>query len=218
VGIAGMYTTGTAQRGNMTANLWLLVMKSYTAPKQYLCRSDPNNTQVASPTTGNLYYNNFPTLGNFSYATALPWDTANNKIGFWKAIVDASTPLMADQPPKNGETIGTITIALNVVQTNPKQWNSQLHGGDGQSVGWSDAHASFERKPNIGYNNDNIWTNNAGSPTETGSAPAPTAFASGTSASTSGTVSSYSSGGAVQNWDIYMGPPRDKSGQTGALN
>ena len=113
-------------------------------------------------------------------------------------IVDASLPLMADQPPKNGETIGTITIALNVVQTNPKQWNSQLHGGEGQTVGWSDAHASFERRPDIGYSQDNIFTNNAGSPSQTGAAPAPTAFVSGTSASTSGTVSSYTSGGSTQ--------------------
>jgi prepilin-type N-terminal cleavage/methylation domain-containing protein len=210
--ISSLYQTpATNFIGNMSANLWILSMKGYTAPKQYLCKSDPTNTQVASPTISNNYYNSFPTVSNFSYASATPWVVSGAKQGFWKSIVDASTPLMADQPSMHGEVIGTITITLNAVQTNPKQWNSQIHGGDGQTVGWSDAHASFERRPDVGINNDNIWTNNGASgPSQTGSAPTYQNVAANAASGTTA-LTSYTNGGTPQNWDIYMSPARKAS-------
>jgi hypothetical protein len=153
------------------------------------------------------FYNNFPGVENISYAAAVPWDASGNKIGFWKAIVDASTPVMADQGPRNGDTIGGKPVVLRDVTS---RWSSLNHG-NGQVVGWSDAHAGFEMRSNIGYNNDNIWTHNEGSPSETGRAPiyGPGADKGATSRS----IRDYTSGGAIQNWDILMAPSRGTDGK-----
>jgi hypothetical protein len=206
-----IYQTG-ARRGSMSANLWLLVLKGYTGPKQYLCKSDPNFSTVASPSSGGSFYNDFPGVQNISYAAAIPWDNAGNKQGFWKSIVDASLPLMADAPPHNGDSVsgGTVRVegGVPVKQT---MWNSPIHGGEGQVVGWSDAHAGFERRPDIGYQDDNIWTQNGGTPSSTGRAPTygpPTS-----SGAYQRSISDYTSGGAPQNWDIYMAPARGADGR-----
>ena len=92
------YTCATPNnQGSTSASLWVLVLKSYTAPKQYLCKSDPNNTVVSPMTSGVNYFDNFGGVENMSYAMAIPWNVDLTKCGFWKNIVDATTPLMADQ-------------------------------------------------------------------------------------------------------------------------
>ncbi|HVT80761.1 MAG TPA: DUF4190 domain-containing protein, partial [Phycisphaerae bacterium] len=141
--LAEIYSAG-AQRGNLSANLWVLVLKGYTAPKQYLCKSDPNNSTVASPSSSGSYYNNFLGVQNFSYSTAIPWNSRGVKADFWRSIVDASLPLMADMAPHNGDSVSGGTVQVQTFASNPRLWNSPIHGGEGQTVGWSDAHAGFE--------------------------------------------------------------------------
>ena len=64
---------------------------------------------------------------------------------------------------------GSVTVSITVTQSNPKAWNSPIHGGDGQTVGYSDAHATFEKRPDVGSNNDCIWTTTGASgPNATG--------------------------------------------------
>lgn len=195
--ISGIYMKGE-QQGNMTANLWLLALKGYTAPRQYICPSDPANKVVAVTTSGGSYYNNFPGVENISYSMAVPWNAAGEKIGFWKSIVDAGLPLMADMAPQLSGNVNA---------------NSVFHNGEGQIVGWSDAHASFEKRPDIGYNRDNIWTTSGGS----GPSPAGTNTLYGAGAASGGTTGSnsgYVKGGESQNWDVIMAPARGADGKT----
>jgi prepilin-type N-terminal cleavage/methylation domain-containing protein len=216
--ITAIYNGATANlKSNVSANLWVLVLKGYTGPKQYLCKSDPNKSTVASPSSGGNFYTSFPTIDNFSYASAIPWDKTGNKLGLWKSIVDASLPLMADQPPVAGDTNGGVTVNLiGGVPSNPKAWNSPIHGGEGQVVGWSDAHAGFEKRPDIGYQNDNIWTTSAaagGAPSATGTKPSAAGdYAAIATAGAGATLTNYNSGGGAQNWDVYMGPARKQDG------
>jgi prepilin-type processing-associated H-X9-DG protein len=52
-----------------------------------------------------------------------------------------------DDPLRNSTTAWQIQIA-----------NSQPHGREGQNVLFGDGHASFEKRPDISYQNDNIYT------------------------------------------------------------
>ncbi len=54
-------------------------------------------------------------------------------------------------PIRNSTTAWQVQIA-----------NSQPHGREGQNVLYGDGHASFEKRPDIGYQNDNIYTQFAG--------------------------------------------------------
>jgi prepilin-type processing-associated H-X9-DG protein len=42
-----------------------------------------------------------------------------------------------------------------------RTWNSGNHEGDGQNVGFGDGHAEFCRRPDVGQDNDNIYTMSA---------------------------------------------------------
>ena len=203
--------------GNITANMWLLVLKNYTTPKQYLCKSDPNNSVASQTTTGTSYYQNFLSVENLSYGFACPWGADGSKLGFWSGKnLDSGCPLMADQGPHDGDTLsGSVTVNVKAAQSNPKAWNSPIHGGDGQNVGFGDAHAEWTRRPDCGQQSDTIWTNNAGG----GPATAATnTMANTTGVSTgqqTGTITAAYQGGSAGAWDICIVPVRGAGNNAG---
>lgn len=234
--ISGMYTSGgavsqTNQAGNVMACAWLLVLKNYTSPKQYLCKSDPVGSATAAnltSTNGNAFYQNFNSNSGgqqdftYSYSFAYPW-TTNGTIAaatpastgsWWRNTTDSSLPIMSDMAPLNGSgtnpTCSTPGTANGGVPSpggsaQPKAWNSPNHQREGQNVGFADGHAEFVRRADIGQNNDNIYTQN-GSNGAGGGTTAPPNI--GTAVSAQGSVAGANTyiGGASAPFDVVMCP------------
>lgn len=166
--LASYYTTSTPnQNGNVMACVWILVLKNYTSGKQYICKSDPfaSATPAQLTNTSSQYYTNFNTSDtSYSYSFAYPWASSTSTGGWWKNTVDSSLPIMSDMAPLNGSGSPTaLTVPDNLTGktwTSIKTANSANHQRDGQNVGFADGHAEFTRRPDIGQNNDNIWTQN----------------------------------------------------------
>ena len=236
--VSGMYTSGTGanqtqQGGNIMACAWLLVLKNYTSPKQYLCKSDPVGSATASnltSTQGNAFYNNFNSNTanqqdfTYSYSFAYPWTTAGTIAaatpastgGWWRNTTDSSLPLMSDMAPLNGSgnnpTAQTAGGANGAVPGNgPKAWNSPNHQRDGQNVGFADGHAEFTRRADIGQNNDDIFTQKG----QFGASSSTNPTNIGTAVSTVGNIGSTTYiGGSSAPFDVVMVPVANVS--TGA--
>jgi hypothetical protein len=188
---------------SVTQNMWLLALGGMVAPNQFICRSDPA-LSIPAPVidkTGN-YLTNFtdgtaPNDFAYSYSFAYPWTNTpaspNGNIGgWWKNTTDAGLPLMADMAPLNA----TGTPAATPGNGRDKNANSFNHQRDGQNVGYGDAHAEFNRLPNVGHNNDNIYAASKGAPSDTGTPP-------------SGNIPNIATGGTPGNWDICLVPAAD---------
>lgn len=167
-----MYQSNT-EDGDVAGCMWILVLKNQCTPKQFICKSDPAGSSVGAPVTSgaNLFVSNFtnppgsqaPDSG-LSYSIAYPWAGITNGQavvgGWWKNLTDSSLPLMADMAPAN-DTGSTpkANVTTNAANTGGnKQWNSGNHARDGQTVGYGDVHAAFEKSPTVGQSQDNIWT------------------------------------------------------------
>jgi prepilin-type N-terminal cleavage/methylation domain-containing protein/prepilin-type processing-associated H-X9-DG protein len=233
--VSAMYTTNgptTQQAGDVMACAWLLVLKNYTSPKQYLCKSDPVGSAVAASltNTSNSFFNNFnaTTAGQqdftYSYSFAYPWTTAGtistttpaSQGGWWRNTTDSSLPIMSDMAPQNGSgtnpTAQTPGVTGGATPSNgPKAWNSPNHQRDGQNVGFADGHAEFVRRADIGQNNDDIFTQNgtygAGGGT---TAPPNVGTAVAATGSTIGGAGTYS-GGSSAPFDVVMCPTANVS-------
>jgi prepilin-type N-terminal cleavage/methylation domain-containing protein len=203
--ISTMY--GSNSTGPIYQNLWLLVLKNQVAPKQFICKSDPVATANAAPQTNNNNYAvTFTSDGTtvdllrVSYSVAFMYNNTGAVGGWWKSVTDSTLPLIADMAPANGTVLNGVTVNTTNISGSPRSYNSNNHGGDGEVVGYSDVHANFERRPDVGGNADNIWTGNGtGGPSATG-----TATSAGSIGTGIGSVSSP--------WDTVLVPSATSNG------
>ncbi len=119
-----------------------------------------------------------------SYSIAYPWAggvVCNQPPSLWYSTNGATSqvPLVSDMAPVDGGTTGAvpgnsgadvydgpgmgmyqrITTTLPTANTyGPYIYNSGDHAGDGQNVGFGDAHVTWETSPYVGENGDNIFT------------------------------------------------------------
>jgi prepilin-type N-terminal cleavage/methylation domain-containing protein len=216
----------TAMSGNVMANVWILVLKNYTSPKQYICKSDPvaSSTPASLTDTGNKYWLTFNTTSgdpnnSYSYSFAYPWTAAATPTlgAWWHNTTDSSLPLMSDMAPKNAtgnnpivSTPGTTSGGLPTGGT--KAWNSSNHQREGENVGFGDGHAEFVRRADIGQNSDDIFTQNGSN--GAGSTTSPPNM--GSALGGSWTVTSGYTGGGSAPFDVVMVPIADAS--TGVRN
>ncbi len=138
---------------SLTASLYLLVKRDYTSSKQFMCKSDA----VVS-----LWQPGDPTLpwdfgggNNVSYGYHLPYDFDDGggpRSYLLTAASDPGLAVLADRGPT--EVVSNIEDELN---------NSILHQNEGQNVAFVDTHVKFEKKNNVGINNDPIYTCSTGS-------------------------------------------------------
>ncbi len=158
--VRSMYGGSGAQDGSPLGAVWLLVLKNYTLPKQYICKEDPYVTvsagEVGSASGG--WHVNFQSEQQLSYSFAYPYGKDGKVGAWWKQTEDSTLPLMSDMAPLNGTGKPVRVVAPGAVPTDSKTWNSGNHGGSGQNVGFADGHAEFVRRPDIGQGNDNIFT------------------------------------------------------------
>ncbi len=112
---------------------------------------------------------------SYSIAYPYPWEAHQNAgswgqspmPGQWWTTNGATTqvPLASDMAPVDdavGNTTGVylrITTTLPTANTyGPYIYNSGNHAGDGQNVGFGDAHVTWDISPYVGQNGDNIFT------------------------------------------------------------
>jgi len=166
--VAPVGTTGNLN-GAVTTDVFYMIGSGACGAKQFLCKSDPANTNTsANPTsqTGpgpngypgyNPTYFVNPSAGqdnNFCYSYSFATPFFNNTVGaWWRATMDSSCPIAADMNP------GPNTFPSNVAKR-----NSVNHQGDGQVVGFGDVHAEFIRTPLAGEQNDHIYTQGTNAP------------------------------------------------------
>ncbi len=168
-GVVESYYNGSVQSGSPLACLWLLVLQGQMTPKNFLCPSDPVATQASSEfATNNAYYSNFGMINGGvsnagqgeSYSIAYPWNGLATG-GWWSANATSDLPIASDMAPvtgvgsKNTQRITTEPLGNTY---GSYIYNSGNHNGDGQNVGYGDAHVVWTTNPYVGQNNDNIFT------------------------------------------------------------
>ena len=154
------YRAPFPQAGSVSADLWILVLKNQVSPKQFLCKSD--RFAAASPAlmtdaAGN-FYNNFQSDAQLSYSFAYPWNAKGEVGPWWTSLLDSSLPIACDMAPQSGTGMPRRITNPASAPAKSNTWNSDNHQGDGQNVAFSDAHAEFTRRPDVGPDGDNMFT------------------------------------------------------------
>jgi prepilin-type N-terminal cleavage/methylation domain-containing protein len=151
---------GAANNSNQagtTASMWLIV-KGGSTPKQFVCPSssaddDPMETSGSYSTQD---INDFANINYVSYGYHMGQATnlvQNN------TSLDARFAIMADANPylPSGGNSGKTKLS-NDGQTEDPNGNSENHANEGQNVLYADSHADWTRDPNVGADDDNIYT------------------------------------------------------------
>ncbi len=171
----------------ITANHYLLIKYADVTPKQFVCKSDAGTQEFKlsdvtdTPRLGfeltdgwdfgqglGISVGDYPKPGEYcSYTYQMPFISPIAGRAFAITTVsNSSTPVSSDRNPYLDEN------ALPYIGgPNPPSWkgtplqytdefktgNSASHRRDGQNVLYQDTHTSFEKYPNVGIENDNIW-------------------------------------------------------------
>ncbi|MHB1768738.1 MAG: type II secretion system protein [Phycisphaerae bacterium] len=181
-----MYGPNAWQIGSPLACLWCMVLNGQITPKSFICPSDVLATAPSAEYgTSSTYYSNFGVVNGVvsntgqgeSYSISFPWNHHSNsqdgedeegggafRTGSWwnTNAATADLPLASDMAPaKNTEADGNTRRDPTQPRTNTYGnfiFNSGNHNGDGQNVGFGDAHVAWESTPYVGENHDNIFT------------------------------------------------------------
>lgn len=180
--LSEMYAGNTFDN-NPCASLWILVLRGQVSPKGFMCRSDPFAGNPSPQQQGGQWHQNFDSPRSLSYSVAYMWGPKDAKgviqpLTVWKNTSDSSLAVISDvapylsakagkdeamTQPAPGAPVATTSPTDPLVlggggASNDTLRNSPNHLFDGQNIGFADGHAEFARRPDIGQNNDNIWT------------------------------------------------------------
>jgi len=147
--------TGTPPINNPMGCLWILVLQSRIAPKQLVCKSDPQGNTNGAPiilnaTGASANYSMGPnSAGTLSYGIAFPWNWVTpGPAPYWKSNTDSSMPLAADISGLTKATDTTFTVVVNNGTINSTATkNSSNHNQDGEEVAYGDAHVEWRTTP-----------------------------------------------------------------------
>ena len=143
-----------------TRALWMLVRAGDIQVKQMVCPSSGGGPDPAEEI--DRYYD-FESIDYVSYGYQVPFgpnqtrpsENLDSRMGM---IADRGPYYTSTQAPDNSDKLDEASA--------PPEWkafNSPNHGGrgagEGQNVLYQDGHATFERKPIVGVDYDNIYTN-----------------------------------------------------------
>lgn len=158
--------SGPASTGlSVTRAMWMLVRSGDITPKQYTCPSSGDS--ISNEQNIDLYYD-FSGYTNVSYGYQVPFGPFSTRAS---ENVDPRLPIAADKGPyyRSNEAqlpaTNTAWVDTNPDALTPQDWqsyNSGNHGGkgtgEGENILFGDGHASFEKKPIAGIDQDNIYT------------------------------------------------------------
>ena len=143
-----------------TRAFWMLVRSGDIQVKQLVCPSSGSGPDPAEEI--DRYYD-FESIDYISYGYQVPFGPNQTRPS---ENLDTRMGMMADRGPYYATTAAPDqTDALDDSSAPPewKAFNSPNHGGrgagEGQNVLYQDGHATFERKPIVGVDQDNIYTN-----------------------------------------------------------
>ncbi len=160
-------STNAANKLTTTRALFMLVRSGDVTPKQFIC---PSSGDTVDPQQNIDLYYDFSKYKNVSYGYQVPYGPFSTRPS---EALDPRMCVGADKGPW-GEVSST-TASPNVDPNfdgtkasgglTPQEWktyNSGNHGGrgtgEGQNVLYADGHASFEKTPIVGVDQDNIYT------------------------------------------------------------
>jgi prepilin-type N-terminal cleavage/methylation domain-containing protein len=145
--------SGTASAG---ASLYLLVKRDYTSAKQFMCKSDPAVSEFKTAEPAAVWDFGGTPDDHVSYAYHYPYPDGTGAHYALTASAEPGKAVVADRNPMEAGLEGL--------------WNSTLHQEEGQNVAYIDTHVKFNKNPNVGVNDDNIYTVYTG-PTAVGDVP-----------------------------------------------
>jgi len=137
-------TTAPATTGipSPTVDMWTLVRRNYTHPKQFIC---PSTNDVPDPAVDTTAYYDFAGMSNLSYGYQYQHHPNRRIIGLTS---EPTFPVMADGNPY---IKGGITEAISVDRIGPGRGNSNNHPNrEGQNILFQDGHVIFEMGPDVG--------------------------------------------------------------------
>ena len=146
-----------------TRAFWILVRSGDVTVQQFVC---PSSTDSQDETENLDLYYDFTGYTRISYGYQVPFGPRDTRP---REGVDNRQILSADKGPYYLESqpdwnVGASNEPINL-DDSPKAWrpfNSANHGGlgngEGQNCLYGDGHASFQRTPAVGIDNDNIYT------------------------------------------------------------
>ena len=152
---------------SVTRCFWMFVRGGENTPKQYVC---PSSGDVTDSTTPIENYYDFENLTRVSYGYQVPFGPSDTRPS---ENMDARMVVAADKGPFSNGSLTNAELSANpggigvtVWPTSPPQdwvkFNSPNHGGKGQGEGqnclFADGHSTFEKKPIVGVDDDNIYT------------------------------------------------------------
>jgi prepilin-type N-terminal cleavage/methylation domain-containing protein/prepilin-type processing-associated H-X9-DG protein len=149
---------------SVTRSFWMMVRSGDVTVQQFVCPSSSDSPDQTENI--NLYYD-FTGYNHISYGYQVPFGPRDTQP---REGMDNRMVLAADKGPfyVNPGSVswtrpgGSQPIS---VDDSPKEWrafNSNNHGGrgngEGQNCLYADGHASFQRTPAVGIDQDNIYT------------------------------------------------------------
>lgn len=175
IGVSRSVITNTSsQSASTTRCMWMLVRGSAggsVTVKQFRC---PSSDDSVDDTEDLIRYYDFKGYGTISYGYQVPYGAQNQTRP--SESIDIRMGLIADKGPfSTGASITPDTpLNYNLPNTTYPQnvnekrliekwipFNSPNHGGrgngEGQNVLFGDSHVSFERRPIVGVDEDNIY-------------------------------------------------------------
>ncbi|MFH1418746.1 MAG: type II secretion system protein [Planctomycetota bacterium] len=160
-----------------TVDLWAVVRKSYTVPKQFICPSTPDFPDPARDTT---VYFDFYASRHLSYAYQYQHDPNRRTIG---VASEPTFPVLADSNPYIKGGLSGASPTLQNDRNSMWRGNSVNHTErEGQNILFQDGHVDFERGPDVGLSGrvagvqssrgrDNCYsTHNVNNPVDPGTA------------------------------------------------
>jgi len=141
----GDRTTAPATTGipSPTVDMWAVVRRGYTVPKQFVC---PSTTDLPDPATDTTAYYDFQGISNLSYGYQYQHHPNRRAIGLGS---EPTFPVLADANPyiKGGIT----GISITQDRRGLGRGNSTNHTyRDGQNILFQDGHVIFEFGPDVG--------------------------------------------------------------------
>lgn len=176
-GAYGVSAKGDGGTGSISSCFYLLVKYAEVTPKSFLCKGDSGTTEFkpADYGAGNRDLIDLWDFGpepkkHCSYAYHMPF-------GLY-ALTTSSEPGMAVAADRNPFIASPMAEAKNISLFLPeggkeavRAGNAVTHQEDGQNVLFLDSHVTFEKKPDCGINDDNIYTFWDGGDIRRGGAP-----------------------------------------------
>ena len=159
-------TAAAATQGSTASSttraLWLLVRSGDITVQQFVC---PSSSDEQDPTENLDLYYDFEGYLNISYGYQVPFGPRDTQP---REGLDNRMVLAADKGPFYQDSTPDWNVGVRgLVDTedSPKAWrafNSPNHGGlgngEGQNCLYADGHATFQKTPAVGIDNDNIYT------------------------------------------------------------